>query len=67
MFYNGTWLRSFWSQLVTLVVLGGIAVAASFWYEREVAVNGRRWSLRRRRKARGRRPAPPDGLKRPRA
>ena len=56
--YNGTYLRSFWLQLLTYAVMVGIAVAASFWYEREVTQNGKRWSLRRKRNSKSRRPSP---------
>jgi len=49
-FYNGTYLRSFWLQLLTYALLVGVAVAASFWYEREVTQHGKRWSLRRKKK-----------------
>ncbi|HZZ90922.1 MAG TPA: SdpI family protein [Usitatibacter sp.] len=43
MIWTGTLLRPFWRQLLTYVFLVGVAVGTSFWYEREVGVNGRRW------------------------
>ena len=66
MLYNGTYLRAAWLQFVTLVMLVGVAVAASFWYEREVTQNGKRWSLRRKRASKSRRPPPAPGQVDPR-
>jgi uncharacterized membrane protein len=48
MVYSGTWLRPFWRQLLTFVVVMGVAVGTTLWYEREVALHG----LRRKRKKR---------------
>ena len=64
--YNGTYLRSFWLQLLTYAVMVGVAVAASLWYEREVTQNGKRWSLRRKRNSKSRRPPPAPGQVDPR-
>jgi hypothetical protein len=43
MIWTGTLLRPFWRQCLMYLFLVGLAVGASFWYEREVGVHGRRW------------------------
>lgn len=37
MFYNGTWLRSGWLQLLVVLLAFGIAAAAALVYERRLA------------------------------
>ena len=36
MAYNGTWLRGGFAQLVVVVLALGIALGATFWYDRKV-------------------------------
>jgi len=54
--WSGTLLRPFWRQLATFIVLLGIGVGASLWYEREVTVFGRRWLPTGKPKSARRRP-----------
>ena len=35
LFYNGTWLRSGWAQLLVFIIPLGLAVGATFLYERK--------------------------------
>jgi len=35
LFYNGTWLRSGWAQLLVFLIPLGLAVGATFLYERK--------------------------------
>jgi hypothetical protein len=51
MIWTGTLLRPFWRQLLTYIFMVGIAVGTSLWYEREVAVHGRRWMTGRKRRS----------------
>jgi uncharacterized membrane protein len=59
MIWTGTLLRPFWRQVLTYVVLVGIAVGATFWYERELARNGVRPKRRRKRSSSTRSKAAP--------
>lgn len=36
MIWSGTWLLPFWRQLLVYVLFVGIAVGATFWYERQL-------------------------------
>ena len=37
MAYNGTWLRSGFVQLLVVVIALGVALGATFWYDRKVS------------------------------
>ena len=36
MAYNGTWLRSGFAQLVVVIIALGVALGATFWYDRKL-------------------------------
>jgi uncharacterized membrane protein len=60
MIYSSTLLRSFWLQLLAFLVIAGIAVGASLWYERQVTLHGVRWSPQKKKRSRRRHGRPAE-------